>query len=117
MSAQTISIPYVRPSALPPGIAELETRLPEYCRSHGITRMEVFGSVATGDARPGSDLDLLVTFRRGLQLGLDFFGMQEELGQLLLCEVDLLTRRSVEQDGNAIRRRSILGSAREIYAG
>ena len=33
-------------TVVPPSMDELKTRLPEYCRSHGITRMEVFGSVA-----------------------------------------------------------------------
>jgi hypothetical protein len=40
----------------------------------------------------------------------------KEIEDILGCEVDLLTRRSVEQDENAIRRRSILQSTREIYA-
>jgi hypothetical protein len=38
------------------------------------------------------------------------------LEDILGCEVDLLTRRSVEQDQNSIRRLSILESTREIYA-
>ena len=49
--------------------------------------------------------------------GLEFFAMQKELEQILGCRVDLLTRRSVEQNDNPIRRRSILESAREVYAG
>jgi predicted nucleotidyltransferase len=49
--------------------------------------------------------------------GLDFFAMQDELEQLLGCKVDLLTRRSVEESDNPIRRRSILESTREVYAG
>jgi predicted nucleotidyltransferase len=44
-----------------------------------------------------------------------FFELQKELEDILGCEVDLLTRRSVEQDQNSIRRRSILQSTREIY--
>lgn len=73
--------------------------------------------MAAGDAHLGSDLDLLVTFRAGLELGLEFFVIQDELEHLLGCEVDLLTRRSVERDQNAIRRRSILQSALEVYPG
>jgi predicted nucleotidyltransferase len=57
----------------------------------------------------------LVTFQPGVQLGWDFFELHKEIEDLLGCEVDLLTRRPVEQDENAIRRRSILQSTREIY--
>jgi predicted nucleotidyltransferase len=42
--------------------------------------------------------------------------MQDELQELLGSTVDFLTRRSVEQSENPIRRRSILESTREIYA-
>ena len=57
----------------------------------------------------------MVTFKPGIEIGLEFFAMQDELEQLLGCKVDLLTRRSVERSDNPIRRRSILESAREIY--
>ncbi len=78
--------------------------------------MEVFGSLARGEPHPGSDIDLLVTFQPGVHLGWDFFDPNKELEDVLGCEVDLLTRRSVEQDENPIRRRSIIESTREIYA-
>jgi len=101
----------------PPSIDEISRRIPSFCQHHGIARVEVFGSVATGEALPGSDLDLMVTFRPGVEPGLDFFAMQDELEQILGCPVDLLTRRSVERGDNPIRRQSILKSAREVYAG
>jgi predicted nucleotidyltransferase len=100
-----------------PSIDHLARSLPPFCRRHGIARVEVFGSVARGEASPGSDLDLMVTFSPEIHPGLDFFTMQDEIEQLLGCRVDLLTRRSVEQSNNPIRRRSILESAREVYAG
>jgi predicted nucleotidyltransferase len=101
----------------PPSIDEITRLLPAFCHRHGIARVEVFGSVATGEASAGSDLDLMVTFLPGITPGLDFFAMQDELEHLLGCRVDLITRRSAEQSDNPIRRRSILASAREIYAG
>jgi len=78
--------------------------------------LEVFGSFARGEPRRGSDIDLLITFRPEVHLGWDFFELHQELEDVLGCEVDLLTRRSDEQDPNTIRRRSILESTREIYA-
>jgi predicted nucleotidyltransferase len=100
----------------PPTLDELRSRLIPFCQSHGVARLEVFGSLARGEPHPGSDIDLLVTFRPDIHLGWDFFELHKELEDILGCEVDLLTRRSVEQDQNSIRRRSILQSTREIYA-
>jgi uncharacterized protein len=101
----------------PPSIDEVTRRIPSFCLRHGIARVEVFGSVAKGEASRGSDLDLMVTFLPGVEPGLDFFSMQDELEEILGCPVDLLTRRSVERSDNPIRQRSILESAREIYGG
>ena len=95
---------------------QLTNRLAPFCRRHRVARLEVFGSVARGETHPGSDLDLLVTFRPEVHLGWDFFALHEEIEEILGCKVDLLTRRSVEQDHNTIRRRSILESTQEIYA-
>src|SRR6266478_3243394 len=68
--------------------------------------MEVFGSLARCESHPGSDIDLLVTFQPGVHLGWDFFDLHKEIEGILGCEVDLLTRRSVEHDENAIASRS-----------
>jgi predicted nucleotidyltransferase len=89
--------------APPPALDEIKSRLAPFC------------SLARGEIRPDSDIDLLVTFRPDVHPGWDFFGLQDELESLLGCEVDLLTRRSVEQDVNSIRRRSILESTRDLY--
>jgi predicted nucleotidyltransferase len=86
---------------LPPTLDEIKSRLAPFCRRHGIARLEVFGSLARGEPHSGSDIDL--------------FELHKEIEDLLGCEVDLLTRRSVEQDENFIRRRSILESTRDIY--
>jgi predicted nucleotidyltransferase len=100
---------------LPPSLDEIKSRLAPFCRHHGIARLEVFGSLARGESHPGSDIDLLVTFQPQVHLGWDFFELHKEMEDILGCEVDLLTRRSVERDENAIRRRSILQSTCEIY--
>ncbi|MDQ2944353.1 MAG: nucleotidyltransferase domain-containing protein [Acidobacteriota bacterium] len=82
----------------------------------GVARLEAFGSVARGEPHRGSDIDLLISFPPEVRLGWDFFELQKELENLLGCQVDLLTRRSVEQDRNSIRRRSILASTCEVYS-
>lgn len=54
--------------------------------------LRVFGSVARGDARVGSDLDLMVDLRpqAGNEL-LRVAGISEELSDLLGCRVDVVT--------------------------
>jgi predicted nucleotidyltransferase len=89
--------------------------LADYCHQAGITRLEIFGSIARGEARRGSDVDLLATFSRNP--GLRFFTMEDEMAEILGTSVHLLTRESVEQMSNPYRRQSILADARVIYHG
>lgn len=103
--------------ATPPSIEELKAVLQDFCRRHNIARAEIFGSLARGEIRAGSDVDLMITFKPGVRPGLDFFGMEDELSSLLGCGVDLVTRRSVKAGSNPIRRQSILESVREVYGG
>jgi predicted nucleotidyltransferase len=53
--------------------------------------LAVFGSALREDFRPDSDLDLLVEFEPGHTPGLAFFGMEQELSELLGRKVDLNT--------------------------
>lgn len=87
--------------------------LADYCRQAGITRLEAFGSAARGDAKRGSDVDLIATFSSNP--GLRFFTMEEEMAAILGVPVHLLTRDSVEQMSNPYRRQSILSDAKVIY--
>ncbi len=64
----------------------------EFCRRHRIRRLALFGSVLHGDDRPDSDLDLLVEFEAGAQVGfIGLAAMQIELSELLGRSVDLWT--------------------------
>ena len=62
------------------------------CRSHHVQRLALFGSVATGQARPDSDVDVLVSF--DLPTGesyLDaFFGLRRQLETIFGRRVDLV---------------------------
>jgi predicted nucleotidyltransferase len=99
----------------PPALETVASLLAEYCRQAGITCLEAFGSTARGDARRGSDVDLLATF--SVNPGLRFFTMEDEMAAILGVPVHLLTRDSVEQMTNPYRRASILADARVIYHG
>jgi hypothetical protein len=61
----------------------------------GVRSLEIFGSVARGEAAPGSDVDLLVEFDRPIGL-FHFFRVQKRLEQILGCRVDLVMRDAVK---------------------
>ena len=63
----------------------------EFCRRHHIRRLALFGSVLRDDFGPESDVDVLVEFEPGHVPGLAFFGMQDELSDILGRRVDLNT--------------------------
>src|ERR1700685_455178 len=107
--------PAPRRLRVPPTPEAVGSLLAPYCRREGIARLESFGSTARGEAKRGSDVDLLATF--AVNPGLRFFTMEEEMGAILGVPVHLLTRDSVEQMSNPYRRESILADARVIYRG
>jgi predicted nucleotidyltransferase len=91
--------------------------LAAFCSKWDLRTLEVFGSVLREDFRPDSDIDVLVTFDSSYRPTLfEFIAMQDELQEILGRKVDLLTRHSIEASRNPYRRRSILDSARVIYA-
>ena len=69
-----------------------------FCQRNGIRRLSLFGSVLRDDFHPDSDIDVLVEFAPGRTPGLAFFGLQEELSQLLGRQVDLNTLGFLSDD-------------------
>jgi predicted nucleotidyltransferase len=76
------------------GLRERRSEIEAVARAHGATRVRVFGSVARGDAAEGSDIDLLVDLEDGRGL-FDLGGLLMDLRDLLGCEVDVATERSL----------------------
>ena len=68
-----------------------ENEIVRFCRKHHITRLSFFGSVLRDDFGPESDIDVLVEFKPDHIPGLSFFGMQDELSEILGRKVDLHT--------------------------
>ena len=66
-------------------------RIAEFCRTHHIKKLAIFGSALRPDFRADSDIDVLVEFEPDHVPGLAFFGMQEELSTILGRKVDLNT--------------------------
>lgn len=62
----------------------------------GVGSIALFGSVARGEARPGSDVDLLVDFNQPVSL-FELVDLKDYLEQLLGCSVDLVPRDSLKR--------------------
>lgn len=87
-------------------LALRQERVAEILESYGATTPRIFGSVARGDARDESDLDLMVDLipDAGNDL-LRVAGLSEELSELLHVRVDVvaaeLLRREVSESALA----------------
>jgi len=99
---------------VPPAPEKIAAMLAPYCRANGISNLELFGSVARGQARRGSDVDLIATFET--PVGLRFFGMPDDMAEILGVPVDLLTRETVDRMTNPYRKSAILADVRQIFA-
>ena len=60
-----------------------------FSRKH-IDKAWVFVSFSRGEQRPDSDIDILITFVPNTKMGLQFFGMIDDLEKLLNRSVDLV---------------------------
>ena len=95
---------------------EMTLKLPldairEYCASQPIRRLSVFGSALHGDMHSESDIDLLVEYMAGAQVGLEFFQHMVDLGRIIGREVDLRT----PEDLSRYFRRAVCEEARPIF--
>ena len=75
----------------------------------GASRVRVFGSVARGEARPSSDVDLLVDLEPGRSL-LDLGALLMDLRHLLDWDVDVVTEAGLRPR----IRQQVLAEARPL---
>jgi predicted nucleotidyltransferase len=67
-------------------------------RSRGVTALYVFGSVARGDARSTSDVDVIVDYDPLSEFNLiDLAGVQRRLSERLGVSVDVVTRNGIHR--------------------
>src|ERR1051326_3568476 len=91
-------------------------KLAEFCKRWNISEFALFGSVLRADFRPDSDVDVLVSFAPQARITLfDMARMQSELKAIFGRNVDLVSKRGLENSRNYLRRKQILDSAQVIH--
>jgi uncharacterized protein len=96
-------------------LAITPNQLAVFCQRWNVTELALFGSIVRDDFRSDSDIDMLITLSPNHTWGLEIIQMRDELADLCNRSIDLLTRQSIEQSRNALRRQEILASAEVIY--
>ena len=100
-----------------PAIPLPREQIAAFCRRWHVRELSLFGSVLRDDFRPDSDVDVLVDFEPDARWGLlDLCHMEDDLRAIFGRDVDLVTRRAVEESPNYIRRNHVLAHLETVYA-
>ena len=67
----------------------------DYFKTQPVLKAYLFGSFSRGEETESSDIDILIVLDESQHIGLKFFGMYEDLKDLLGRKVDLVTERSL----------------------
>ena len=91
---------------------EIETKLkklkPILDEKYYVDRIGYFGSYSRNEQKKGSDIDILVYFRK--PLGWEFFDLQELLENELQLKVDLVSEKALKEQ----LRQNILNSVKYV---
>lgn len=85
-------------------------RLIDVCRQNDVSMIGIFGSMARGEAKKKSDIDLIVRFSKRKSL-LAMVRLERELTEALGRKVDLLTEAAI----SPYLRERILKEMRVVY--
>lgn len=89
-------------------------RIDAFCHRWKVNEFSLFGSVARGERRIDSDVDVLVTFASDAPWSLlDIVTMRSELRNIFDRDVDLVEEPAIR---DPFRRHSILRDKRVLYA-
>lgn len=84
------------------------------CQEYGVSELALFGSVARGEAGPGSDIDFLYVLSDPT-IGIRFFEFHHRLADLLgrdADDVDLVPKQYLHR----MLREPVLAEAQTVYA-
>ncbi len=81
-------------------------QIAEAVRRHRGRAAAIFGSVARGDDNDSSNVDFLIEFEPGSSL-FDLLHLQDELRELLGCEVDVISSGGLKDRDEHIRREAV----------
>ena len=73
---------------------EIKNKIIFILAKYNIRKILVFGSYARNEAKPNSDLDLIVEFPEDISL-LDHIGIEFELSEALDMKIDLLSQNGI----------------------
>lgn len=71
--------------------------LQQYFAGIPVKRAYLFGSMARNEARPDSDIDILVELDHSKPIGMKFFSYQSDLEELLHKKIDLVTAEGLSR--------------------
>ncbi len=78
-------------------ISVLKLHEPILKKQFGVAKIGIFGSFARGEERPDSDVDVLVTFRKGKETFNNYMGCKCYLEDLFKRKVDLVMKGALKK--------------------
>ena len=91
-------------------------KLKQFCQSNLIAELAVFGSILRDDFSSNSDVDVLITYLPDAPRGLlEKVQLKDKFENRFRRPVELISKTSIENSYNWIKRSSILNSCEVLY--
>lgn len=91
-------------------LAKLRQHLPELSKEYNIKALGIFGSYVHEKQKKGSDLDILIEFKKNPGL-FTFVGLENKLSDIIGIKVDLVSKNGL----SPYLKERILGEVQQVY--